>query len=129
MQLSAKPLPEVRLYLICLFISSTSFTGIYTNNFPTELHERLPNASAETISKLINSILGVLPDWGTVERIALSDAYSVIMRQMTFVALVISAPTFVCVILMPDNELVDAQNLVEATKDTHQRLENQEYYD
>jgi hypothetical protein len=110
----AKPLPEVCLYLVCLFASPTSYAGIYTNSFPIELHKSLPNASDDTISKLINSIFGVLPDWGTAERIALNDAYTVIMRQMTLVALVISAPTFVFVFLMPNNQLNDAQNLVES---------------
>ncbi|KAF8805034.1 MFS general substrate transporter [Phlegmacium glaucopus] len=90
--------------------------SIYTNSFPTELHKHLPDPSANTISTLINSILGVLPDWGTPERTAMTAAYSDIMRQMTLVALVISAPTFVCVLFMPDNQLGDAQNLVEVDK-------------
>jgi len=46
---------------------------------------------------------------------------------MTLVALVISAPTLICVLLMPDNRLVDAQNLVEAdeNKEAQQPSSNQ----
>ncbi|KAF8815689.1 MFS general substrate transporter [Phlegmacium glaucopus] len=88
--------------------------GIYNSNFPTELQKRLPDASADTISTIVNAVLGVLPKWGTAERIVINDVYSDLMRQMTLVAVIISAPTLICVLLMPDNHLVDAQNLVEA---------------
>ncbi|KAF8815683.1 MFS general substrate transporter [Phlegmacium glaucopus] len=88
--------------------------GIYNNNFPTQLQKRLPDASADTISKIVNAVLGVLPDWGTAERVVINDVYSDLMRQMTLVAVIISGPTLICVLLMPDNQLIDAQNLVEA---------------
>jgi hypothetical protein len=78
------------------------------------LLKRLPDASTDTISSLINSISGVIPDWGTAERTAINDAYSDVMRRMTLVALIVSGISFLCVTFMPDNRLVDAQNLVEA---------------
>ncbi|KAL1707093.1 major facilitator superfamily domain-containing protein [Schizophyllum commune] len=89
--------------------------GIYTNTFPARLHERLPNATDEEVKALINSITGVLPEWGTADRIAVNYAYSDVMRYITIVALAVSVPIMIFGLLLPDKRLGDAHNAAEGT--------------
>lgn len=72
---------------------------------PSHLRAHLPDASEERIKELFNSITGVLPDWGTAERTAINLAYSDVMRDVTIVALAVSAPIIIAAILFPNNRL------------------------
>lgn len=49
--------------------------AIYTNTFRSELRKELGSAATpELVGTVFNSITGVVPDWGTVERIAINRA-------------------------------------------------------
>jgi MFS family permease len=58
-------------------IGSCIAGGIYTNTLIPALWNYLPGSpSAETIDQLANSITGLLPAWGTAERVAIAYAVS-----------------------------------------------------
>lgn len=65
----------------------------------------MPDASSDTVDSLYNSITGVLPDWGTTERMSVNDSYSDVMRYISIAALALSVPMFVFVFLMPNLQL------------------------
>jgi hypothetical protein len=67
------------LVICCSFlgisIGSSIAGGIYTNTFKDQLREQLGSeASAALVNSLYNSIVGVLPDWGSPERVAIAHA-------------------------------------------------------
>jgi MFS family permease len=69
------------LVICCSFLGSSIGAsiagGIYTGTFADALRHHLGgNVSQELISSLINSITGVLPEWGSPERIAIDYAVS-----------------------------------------------------
>lgn len=58
-------------------IGSTIAGGIYTNTFKDRLRIRLASsASQATIDSVFNSVTGILPAWGSAERIAIDFAVS-----------------------------------------------------
>lgn len=69
------------LVLCCSFLGSSVGAsiagGIYTNTFRSALYRELGgDASAALVDTVYNSITGVLPAWGTTQRIAIDDAVS-----------------------------------------------------
>lgn len=61
-------------------IGSTIAGGIYTNTFRDRLRVRLGDgASQATIDSVFNSVTGVLPAWGSPERIAIDFAVSFLL--------------------------------------------------
>jgi len=82
--------------------------GIYTNTFRDRLRIHLPSASDDSIESLFNSITGVLPEWGTTNRMAVNLAYSDVMRYITIVALVVGGPMIILAFLLPNVELTYA---------------------
>jgi MFS family permease len=69
------------LVICCSFLGSSIGAsiagGIYTGTFPDALRHHLGgDVSQELISSLINSITGVLPEWGSPERVAIDYAVS-----------------------------------------------------
>jgi len=58
-------------------IGSAISGGIYSNTFKDQLKSQLgAGVSQAVIDSVFNSIVGVLPDWGSVERIAINNAVS-----------------------------------------------------
>lgn len=76
-------MPQITALIICFSfvggsIGSCIAGGIYTNTIFSAIWKYLPEASEENVTALANSITGVVPDWGTVERMAISMAVSTI---------------------------------------------------
>jgi hypothetical protein len=113
-------------------IGSCIAGGIYTNTIIPTLYQYLPGSpSAATVEALANSITGVLPDWGTVERIAINYAvsdiclgitssgvnsdsqFSDVLKFTTYAALGASIIGLALSIILPDLELPDRNNLIE----------------
>ncbi|KAG0645909.1 MFS siderochrome iron transporter C [Hyphodiscus hymeniophilus] len=106
------------LVICCSFLGSSIGAciagGIYTNTFIDRLvHYLGPDVSTDTVKAVYNSITGVLPEWGTVQRIAVDEAYTDVLRYMTYTALASSVPSFILVWFMPNLELPEKNNLVE----------------
>ena len=98
------------LVICCSFLGSSIGAciagGIYTNTFERQLIKYLgPGVSMETVNAVFNSITGVLPAWGTAERIAVDNAYTDVLRYMTYTALAAGVPSFILVAFMPNLEL------------------------
>ncbi|TVY32315.1 Siderophore iron transporter [Lachnellula occidentalis] len=69
------------LVICCSFLGSSIGAavagGVYTGTFPEALRRHLgDDATQSLIDELLNSITGVLPKWGSVERIAVNYAVS-----------------------------------------------------
>lgn len=67
------------LVICCSFLGSSIGAaiggGIYTNTFKDQLQKALGSgASSTVVDSVFNSIVGVLPAWGSPERIAINDA-------------------------------------------------------
>ncbi|KAK7750184.1 hypothetical protein SLS62_007935 [Diatrype stigma] len=77
-----RDMPQVTALVICFAfvggsIGSCIAGGIYTNTLEPALWNYLGSGTtAETVAALANSITGVVPDWGTPERVAVSYAVS-----------------------------------------------------
>lgn len=77
-----RDMPQVTALVVCFAfvggsIGSCIAGGIYTNTLEPALWKYLGNGTtAETVAALANSITGVVPDWGTPERVAVSYAVS-----------------------------------------------------
>lgn len=77
-----REMPQVTALVICFAfvggsIGSCIAGGIYTNTLQPALWKYLGSGTtAETVAALANSINGVVPDWGTPERVAVSYAVS-----------------------------------------------------
>jgi MFS family permease len=75
-------MPQITALVICFSIIGGSIGaciagGIYTNTLKSALRKHLGDgASATLIDALFDSIVGVAPEWGTPERIAISYAVS-----------------------------------------------------
>lgn len=75
-------MPQITALVICFSFLGSSIGaciagGIYTNTIGVALRDHLGSAATpELIDTLSNSILGVAPDWGTPERIAVNLAVS-----------------------------------------------------
>jgi MFS family permease len=72
------------LIICCSFlggsIGSSISGGIYTSTFKDELRKQLGSGATSTVvDTLFNSIVGVLPDWGSTERIALNVAVRIFL--------------------------------------------------
>lgn len=69
------------LVIMCLFLGSSIGSsiagGIYSGTFKEQLANQLgPGASQSLVDMLFDSIVGVVPVWGTVERVAINLAVS-----------------------------------------------------
>ncbi|OJJ50379.1 hypothetical protein ASPZODRAFT_1158477 [Penicilliopsis zonata CBS 506.65] len=90
--------------------------GIYTDTLRGRLAHHLgSSANATEINELYDSITGVLPTWGTPERLAVDEAYSDVI---TIAALALSVPVVVLAFFMPNNRLGDGRNLMEGVEPT-----------
>jgi len=94
-------------------IGSTIAGGIYTNTFKNRLRVRLgADASQATIDSVFNSVTGILPAWGSPERVAVDFAYSDVLKYITIAALATSIPMLPLAWYLPNLQLNDAQNLI-----------------
>ncbi|KAK6063410.1 ENB1 protein [Seiridium cupressi] len=112
-------MPQVTALIICFSfvggsIGSCIAGGIYTNTIVSTISSYLPNSSLESVEAVANSITGVVPAWGTVERTAIAMAFSDVMRYMTYAALGSSVLGFLVALILPDLLLPERNNLVEA---------------
>ncbi|KAI9730867.1 MAG: hypothetical protein M1834_005585 [Cirrosporium novae-zelandiae] len=103
------------LVLLCTFLGSavgTSIAGaIYTNTFREALRKHMaPGTSEATINSLFQSITGILPAWGSSQRIAANAAYSDVMRYISISALALSVPMLPLVWFLPNLRLRDDHN-------------------
>ncbi|CAK3852725.1 siderochrome-iron transporter, partial [Lecanosticta acicola] len=105
-------------------IGSAIAGGIYTSTFKPRLRVRMGSGVEEhVIDSIYDSITGTLPEWGSVERIAVGAAYSDVIGYMTFGGLAACFPVvLILACLMPDNKLGDGKNLV-SEKDGPQDLD------
>ncbi|EME42698.1 hypothetical protein DOTSEDRAFT_36512 [Dothistroma septosporum NZE10] len=94
-------------------IGSAIAGGIYTSTFKDRLRLRLGSGVGEdVIDKVYDSITGTLPEWGSVQRIAVNAAYSDVIGYMTWVALVMCFPVVLLMaFVMPNNRLGDGKDL------------------
>ncbi|OKL57386.1 hypothetical protein UA08_07410 [Talaromyces atroroseus] len=97
-------------------IGSAIAGGIYTDTLRERLAFRLDTTNQTEIDTLFNSITGVLPAWGTPQRLAVNEAYSDVMGYITIAALALSAPVLIITFFMPNNKLGDGRNLLEGTE-------------
>ncbi|EON95840.1 putative siderochrome-iron transporter protein [Phaeoacremonium minimum UCRPA7] len=116
--------PHAQMAQITAFVICVSFVGgsvgaciaggIYTNTFkPALWHHLGDNASPELVNSLFDSITGMVPEWGTPERVAVSHAFTDVMRYMTYAALGSSIPALFLSWFLPNHKLPDKNNLVE----------------
>ncbi|KAH9905251.1 MFS general substrate transporter [Xylariomycetidae sp. FL2044] len=115
-------MPQITALTVCIgFVGSSVGAcvagGIYTNTLEPALRRHLENsgiaASPETVSALANSINGIVPAWGTPERVAVSFAFSDVMQYFTYVAIGTSAVAFIGSLFLSNHELPERNNLVE----------------
>ncbi|UJO21762.1 MFS siderochrome iron transporter C [Fulvia fulva] len=94
-------------------IGSAIAGGIYTSSFKDRLRFRLGSGVGEdVIESVYDSITGTLPEWGSVQRVAVNAAYSDVIGYMTWVALVMCFPVvFLLAFVMPNNKLGDGKDL------------------
>ena len=77
-----KQLAQITALVLCSSflgnsVGSAIAGGIYSGTFKTQLAEQLGSGASQTlINSVYNSITGVLPVWGSVERIAIDQAVS-----------------------------------------------------
>ncbi|KAI1125329.1 putative transporter [Nemania abortiva] len=84
-------------------IGSAIAGGIYTNTLRPLLWKYLGiNASQGLVDELFNSITGVLPSWGTPERVAVNFAYTDVMKNFVYTAVGVSAPAILICFFLPD---------------------------
>ncbi|KAI1391768.1 MFS general substrate transporter [Hypoxylon trugodes] len=112
-------MPQMTALVVCFaFVGSSVGSciagGIYTGLIETQLWRYLGNgATAEMVAELANSITGVVPDWGTPDRMAVNLAFTEVMKYITYSAVGTSAAALIGSLLMPNFELPDKNNLVE----------------
>jgi MFS family permease len=81
-QVPHSQLAQITALVICFSILGGSIGsaiagGIYSNTFKEQLRNTLgANVSVATVDSIYNSIVGVLPAWGTADRIAINVAVS-----------------------------------------------------
>jgi len=100
------------LVLMCSFLGSSVGAsisgGIYTNTFkPALYHELGSDASQTLVDTVYSSITGVLPAWGSAQRTAIDNAYTTVLRYMTYTAFASCIPSFFFVWFMPNLTLPD----------------------
>ncbi|KAH8651116.1 siderochrome-iron transporter [Xylariales sp. PMI_506] len=105
----------VALVYCCSFIGSsigsTIAGAIYTNTMREALWNWLgADASADLINQLYNSITGTLPEWGSVDRIAINNAYSQVITWITYSAIGASVPSIILAYFLPNFELPNDHN-------------------
>ncbi|KAJ8126464.1 hypothetical protein O1611_g7173 [Lasiodiplodia mahajangana] len=89
-----------------IVIGSAIAGGIYTNTLRPLLWKYLGRgASQALVDELFNSITGVLPSWGTPERVAISFAYTDVMKNFVYTAVGVSALTILISFFLPDVSL------------------------
>ncbi|KAI5456838.1 hypothetical protein BGZ63DRAFT_428279 [Mariannaea sp. PMI_226] len=112
-------MPQITALVICFSFLGSSIGaciagGIYTNTIGAALAHHLGDkATPALINTLANSIVGVAPEWGSAERIAVNLAFSDVLRYMTYTALAASCPAVILTWFMPNHELPDRNNLQE----------------
>ncbi|KAI2463886.1 MFS general substrate transporter [Annulohypoxylon bovei var. microspora] len=112
-------MPQMTALVVCFAFVGGSVGaciagGIYTGTIESELWYYLGSgATAETVTALANSITGIVPEWGTPQRIAVNFAFTAVMKYMTYAAVGSSAAAFIGSLFMPNFELPDKNNLVE----------------
>ncbi|RHZ51664.1 putative siderochrome-iron transporter [Aspergillus thermomutatus] len=98
-------------------IGSAIAGGIYTGELRERLHVRLGSTIDNArLDQLYNSITGTLPMWGTLERTAVNQAYSDVMGYISYAALAVSVPVVLLTLVLPDERLGDAHNLVQESQ-------------
>ncbi|KAF3015015.1 hypothetical protein E8E14_008758 [Neopestalotiopsis sp. 37M] len=96
-------------------IGITVAGAIYNNVFLSALWKYMPAGTDPTyVETIYSSLLGVVPEWGTAERSAISEAYGDVMRYMVIAAVATSLPMFALCFLLPNPKLSDDPVLVEA---------------
>ncbi|KAI1746677.1 MFS general substrate transporter [Xylaria castorea] len=84
-------------------VGSAIAGGVYTNTLRPSLWKYLGGDSTpELVDELYNSITGVLPDWGTPERVAVNFAYTDVMRNFVYIAVGVSVLTILMCFFLPD---------------------------
>ncbi|KAF3002168.1 hypothetical protein E8E14_006227 [Neopestalotiopsis sp. 37M] len=81
-------------------IGITASGAIYNSLFLPSLWKYMPvGTDPTTIEAVYNSLLGVLPEWGSIERTSITEAYGDIMRYMVIAAVASSAPilSYICI--------------------------------
>ncbi|KAI1170615.1 MFS general substrate transporter [Nemania sp. FL0916] len=87
-------------------VGSAISGGIYTNTLRPLLRKYLgKNATPELVDDLFNSITGVLPNWGSSERMAISYAYTDMMKNFVYVSVGVSVFAIVICFFLPDISL------------------------
>ncbi|ETS76437.1 hypothetical protein PFICI_11824 [Pestalotiopsis fici W106-1] len=101
-------------------IGITVAGAIYNNVFESALWKYMPAGTNEAyVEGIYSSLLGVVPEWGTAERLAISEAYGDVMRYMVIAAVATSLPMFALCFLLPNTKLSDERILVVA-EETHE---------
>ncbi|KAK9783831.1 putative Siderochrome-iron transporter [Seiridium cardinale] len=100
----------VALVFCCSFLGSsigaTIAGAIYTNTMREELSKWLgAQGMVEMINTLYNSITGVLPEWGSANRIAIDNAYSQVITYITYAAIGASILPVILMVFLPNIEL------------------------
>lgn len=92
-------------------IGSASAGAVYTSSFKERLRLYIPGASEESLDAVFNTIDEPAYAPGSTEDLAVSHAYSDVMRYMTFAALGASIFGVLLVWFLPDLRLTDKHNL------------------
>lgn len=96
-------------------ISSAVAGGIYSGTFKPALRTHLgPSVSESAIDQIFNSITQGIPPAGSIERQQVSEAYSDVLRYMSYAALGVAVLIFALCFFVPNHRLKDGHNL---TKD------------
>ncbi|KZV85789.1 MFS general substrate transporter [Exidia glandulosa HHB12029] len=108
-------------FLLTMFIgSSTGYAvagAIYTNKFRGFLHHYLPASSEAEIETVFNSITGTLPAFGTPERDGINNAYSDVLRLITWAALGLSFVMPILALCLKNGYLGEGHNGVDAVEE------------
>jgi len=102
-------------------LGSTIAGTIYTNTMRESLIHCLgANASMELVDSLYNSITGTLPAWGSADRTAINDAYSDVIRYITYAAIGVSVPPIIMTWFLPNLEIPKDTNVLFGETDEKQ---------
>lgn len=109
------------LVLLCVFLGAAIGTsaagGIYSGTFREALARRLD--SPEVVNAVYESITSAaIPEVGSAEREAANEAYSDVLRSITYVAVATSALCVVLAVLLPNHRLRDGKTLVTGVEGT-----------
>lgn len=115
--------------LVLLFIylgnavGSTAAGAIYTNSLRPRLQVNFPGVDDTAVDAVINTLTETTYALGTPERTAINNAYSDVMRYMTWTALGASIGGIVLVWGLPDLRLSEKHNLAQ-TEPVDKKLED-----